>query len=317
MHLPCLAKPPRSWPFALALSLLLHGCLALVLGFLSSQSGLSENRAVSSIDTRALSPAMEVSLVLYAAREADRPDDCKGEIAGCPARAPLGNLQTRNGNLDAVGDRELPASFTMQAERKQEASAMTGRTGILPRHPAGTSGKGEDTTTFFQIATQGKAIVYVIDRSASMGLNGGLARAKRELVASLDRLPSTSRFQIIAYNRSAEPLRINGESGLVFATPENRRSVALALEGMEAEGSTEHLPALRRALALGPEVIFFLTDADDLRAEHLRAITSLNHGRTVIHTIELGRASRAKGDVPLDALAQANGGRYQSVPLSP
>jgi hypothetical protein len=212
---------------------------------------------------------------------------------------------------------DVPASFTRQAEQAQKPSALNRIAGILSRSPSGTPGTGDGTTTFFEIATKGNAIVYVIDRSASMGLNGGFAKAKRELLASLDSLPTTSRFQIIAYNRSAEPLRINGQSGLVFATPENKRCAAVLLEGVEAEGSTAHLPALRRALALGPDVIFFLTDADDLRADHIRGITALNHGRTVIHTIGLGQPLAANGDVPLYALAQDNGGCYKLVPLGP
>jgi hypothetical protein len=216
--------------------------------------------------------------------------------------------------LVAGGEKAAPATLPSH-EPDAPARTLAGASGSLRK--GGTPGRRDGTTTFFQIATQGKAIVYVIDRSASMGLNGGLAKAKRELLASLERLPSSSRFQIIAYNRSAEPLRINGESGLVLATPENKRCVALLLAGMEAEGSTQHLPALRRALALGPDVIFFLTDADDLRTEHIRAITSLNHGRSIIHAIDLGRPLGAYGDLPLYALALDNGGRYQSVPLGP
>ena len=216
--------------------------------------------------------------------------------------------------LAAGREKAVPATLP-SPEPDAPARTPAGASGSLRK--GGTLGEGGGTTTFFHIATQGKAIVYVIDRSASMGLNGALATAKRELLASLERLPSSSRFQIIAYNRSAEPLRINGESGLVSATPENKRCVALFLEDMEAEGSTDHLPALRRALALGPDVIFFLTDADDLRSEQIRAITSLNHGRSIIHAIDLGRPLGAHGGLPLYALALDNGGRYQSVPIGP
>src|SRR5919198_794363 len=98
------AKFTRSWPFALALSLALHGSLVLALTLLSSRNGLHTDSS--------------------------------------------------------------------------------------------TPGSARATTTFFQIATEGKAIVYVIDRSASMGCNGFLAAAKRELLASLERLPSTARFQV-------------------------------------------------------------------------------------------------------------------------
>jgi hypothetical protein len=305
--------PRTSWPFALALSLLVHGCLVLSLGFISSRSGSSQNTDASPLDTR----VTEINLVLCVP-DGVASNDRRLGVPDSQSPAPLANLQgsqTGAAHRLAVPDKEVPASFPGRVEGGRERSDSNRTAGIVPRSPSGIPGTRDGTTTFFQIATQAKAIVYVIDRSASMGLNGGLAKAKRELLVSLDRLPSTCRFQIIAYNRSAEPLRLNGDSGLVFATPENKRRVAALLQEMEAEGSTEHLPALRRALALGPDVIFFLTDADDLRAEQIRSITSLNRGRTVIHTIGLGRPFPAAGDVPLYVLAQDNGGRCKSVPL--
>jgi hypothetical protein len=147
----------------------------------------------------------------------------------------------------------------------------------------------------------------------SMGLRGALEFARKELLASLASLPETARFQIIAYNRSAEPLRLNGHADLLPASAENRRAAAAAIESLVAEGSTNHVQALTRALALQPDVIFFLTDADDLRPEQVRQLTQYNHGRTVIHAIELhlGRRSRSESTLPL--LAQANRGVFRAV----
>jgi hypothetical protein len=181
------------------------------------------------------------------------------------------------------------------------------------RSASAGSGTTKDTTAFFQIATQGQAIVYVIDRSGSMGEDGRLARAKQELLASLEQLPCSVRFQIIAYNRVALPLPIDGHSGLALATAEHKRRVARLLGEIHAEGGTDHLTALKRALALGPDVIYFLTDAEDLRLEDIRAIAFLNHGRAVIHAIGLGR----RGGLPLGALARENRGIYRGVLLEP
>jgi hypothetical protein len=174
-------------------------------------------------------------------------------------------------------------------------------------------GAGYGVTSFFQIATCGLRIVYVIDRSSSMGETGALALAKRELYASLDRLVPEARFQIIAYNRSAEPLRVNGQSGLLPATPDNKRRAALLIDSLRAEGGTEHLTALRRALQLQPDVLFFLTDADALTEEQARRITRLNHGRTVIHAIEMGTLHPTGPATPLQLLARDNRGTYRGV----
>jgi hypothetical protein len=157
--------------------------------------------------------------------------------------------------------------------------------------------------------------VYVIDRSSSMGLHGALAAARQQLLASLEQLPATARFQIIVYNRTAEPVLAN-QPGLMPASRENLQRVATQLSTLTAEGGTDHPPALRRALALHPDVVFFLTDADDLTAEDLRAVTRLNPGRhTVIHAIELNTRNRDRPDMPMHVLARDSRGTYQAVDL--
>jgi hypothetical protein len=173
----------------------------------------------------------------------------------------------------------------------------------------------DNSTSFFHVTAQGQTFVYVIDRSSSMGLNGALAAARQQLIISLEQLPPSARFQIIVYNRTADPL-LASKPYLMAACPENIREVARQLADLPAEGGTDHLPALRRALALHPDVIYFLTDADDLTTDHLRAVAQLNSGRqTVIHAIELNTLNRDQPDLPMHRLARDNGGIYQAVDL--
>src|SRR5439155_9282852 len=105
-------------------------------------------------------------------------------------------------------------------------------------------------TAFFGVPAAGQSVVFVIDRSASMGLAGRLDRAKREVAASLGLLPPSAKFQVIAYHRAAAPLRIRGQSGLLPATPDVVAAAVAAVEGLSAEGGTDHSRALRTALAL-------------------------------------------------------------------
>jgi hypothetical protein len=179
--------------------------------------------------------------------------------------------------------------------------------------PSGGPGGSGGSATFFEIPVAGRSVVYVLDRSASMGLHGRWAAARRELLASLARLPEEAWFQIVAFNSRAEPLRLDGLVGLVPATAANKARAAAFVEQLPAEGGTAHLPAFRQALALEPEVVFFLTDADDLRDEEVRLVTQLNRGRSVIHTIELTTAHRGRRDMPLQVLARTNRGSYQAV----
>jgi hypothetical protein len=166
-------------------------------------------------------------------------------------------------------------------------------------------------TEFFGVPAVGKSVVFVLDRSASMGLDGRLDRARRELAASLRRLPPSARFQVIAYNRVAEPLRLPGMYGLLPATPDAIEAAVATLNRLTAEGSTDHRKAVQDALALGPDVVYFLTDEDDLEARDVQAVTRLNRGRVSIHALCL--VPPAGGETPMAGLARNNRGLFTVV----
>jgi hypothetical protein len=180
--------------------------------------------------------------------------------------------------------------------------------GIVQPAPDNSGG----ATTFFGIATNAQSIVYVIDHSASMGLNGGLAAARKELTASLEMLPAGVRFQVIAYNRQVDQLP---GSGFRVASRENRRQALDWINSLRAEGGTDATSALRRAIGYHPDVIFFLSDGDGIEYRQLRAVTRLNGGRTVIHAIGLRSSSQAPEDLALKTLTTENRGSYRNVIL--
>jgi hypothetical protein len=182
----------------------------------------------------------------------------------------------------------------------------------------GAQGGGSEragTTTFFQIPARGLSIVYLIDGSASMGPNGALARARRELLVSLQQLPATARFQIIIYNRSANPLLPRFQHWLT-PDPATLELVRQKLAEVHAEGGTDHSQALYRGLAEQPDVLYFLTDAADLPAHLVQEVARRNHERTAIHVIELNDGSPSRSVQQLQQLARANRGTYLAVDLS-
>ena len=105
----------------------------------------------------------------------------------------------------------------------------------------GVAGAGA-SGALFTSSMRARSVVYVIDRSVSMGMNGALEQVKRELLASLDRLPRDVRFQIIFYNRSAQPLILGGAIGMALPTPANREAVARQLETLSAEAPPSTCP---------------------------------------------------------------------------
>lgn len=167
---------------------------------------------------------------------------------------------------------------------------------------------------FHGASDQGTRIVYVLDRSGSMGDYGAMRASKAELMASLQSLSSEQQFQIIFYNDSPHLLKLRNEPKpqLHFATEINRTLAHQFIAGIQPTGGTNHMPALKQGLALNPEVLFFLTDAKEpiLTAGDLHEIDRLNQGRAHLHCIEFGKGPELKTDNFLQRLARQNGGSY-------
>jgi hypothetical protein len=171
-------------------------------------------------------------------------------------------------------------------------------------------------TQFFGAQVRGTKFVYVIDRSGSMSQHDRIGAAKRELMASLGTLPPDTQFQVIFYNLEPRALVQPGAVKLHYATDNNRALVARELESLAPDGGTMHLPALKMALAMQPDVVFFLTDAHDLRVHDVQEATTLNHGLTKIHTIEFGIGADEQQENQLRELAKQNGGSYRYIDVA-
>ena len=82
------------------------------------------------------------------------------------------------------------------------------------------------------------------------------------------------------------------------------------------DGGTDHMSALRAGLALRPEVIFFLTDADLMNTNDAQSIIT-EAGATRIQAVEFGRGAEMAGTLnPLRKLATATGGTYRYIDVT-
>ena len=180
--------------------------------------------------------------------------------------------------------------------------------------PGSPLGGGSTRVRVFGVEGTGTKFVYLFDRSSSMeGLP--LAVAKRQLVESLNSLDSVHQFQIIFFNHEQQIFDITGcGRRIAFATDRNKQLAANFVGGIMSDGGTDRFEALKQAIALQPDVIFFLTDADDpMPASELAEIARRNRrGRATICTIEFGRGPR-QGENFLVNLANQTGGQYAYV----
>jgi hypothetical protein len=184
----------------------------------------------------------------------------------------------------------------------------------------GSIGDGRARTEVFGAIGEGRKFVYVFDRSGSMDGHKGapLIAAKAELLASLKDLGQTQQFQIIFYNEQPRVFNPSGTPGrLVFGTDQNKYLAQKFVGGITADGATHHEEALALALKMSPDVVFFLTDADEPKMDEkqLARIARLNRGAT-IHAIEFGYGPQRNADNFLGALARRNGGKHVYVDVS-
>lgn len=175
---------------------------------------------------------------------------------------------------------------------------------------------GLQDAQFFGIRAKGTRIVYVLDSSGSMSNYNAIRVAKAELMASLQGLDQTQQFQILFYNQVPHLMTLEGRPGqkLYWANDVNRTLARQFISGIQADSGTRHMLALKQALALSPDVLFFLTDADEpqLTAAELHEIKTINNGRAQIHCIEFGQGPKLQRVSSfLEKLALQNGGSYR------
>ena len=186
----------------------------------------------------------------------------------------------------------------------------------------GSGSMPQARTSVFGIEGTGSRFVYVFDRSSSMNGYGGLpmANAKNELIKSLQSLGKVHQFQLIFYNEM--PLaygQLSGAAGMMSGTDENKKMAIGYVRRMLPDGGTVHLSALRMGLGMAPDVIFFLTDADEPGVsgrEMEDLIDRAANSGTVIHTIQFGTESNPSGNSWMAQLAKATGGKYRYLDVT-
>lgn len=195
---------------------------------------------------------------------------------------------------------------------------------------AGTPGRGDDSGTpglsiggsgnvsFFGLQSTApgvRSIVYVVDRSYSMV--GIMDIVKAELRRSINALRRSQKFHVVFYN-SGVPLQ-NPPEELVPAIQTHKTHFFKFLDSVDPIGGSEPLNAMRVALALRPDVIYFLSDGEfvpevaDVLLERLR---DWNVDRkTRIYTLGYNELSHmeTRHRKILWTIAREHGGEYRFV----
>ena len=149
-------------------------------------------------------------------------------------------------------------------------------------------------------------VVYVVDRSGSMG--DSIAYVKYELKRSIRNLGPDKQFHVIFY--SSGPALEMPARRLVTATDENKRKAFEFIDDIYPAAETDPTDAIRRAFAVGPDVIYLLTDGEFDRAVVNQVSRANPGGRVSVNTIAF---LYRQGEKILKEIAGRNRGNYRFV----
>ncbi|MFS8052153.1 MULTISPECIES: marine proteobacterial sortase target protein [Rhizobium] len=137
-----------------------------------------------------------------------------------------------------------------------------------------------------------REVVFVIDNSGSMS-GPSIEQARASLALAISKLQSDDRFNVIRFDDTMTDYF----HGLVAATPNNREKAIAYVNGLDAAGGTEMLPALSDALRnQGPiasgalRQVVFLTDGAIGNEQQLFQEISQNRADARVFTVGIGSA---------------------------
>jgi hypothetical protein len=200
--------------------------------------------------------------------------------------------------------------------------------------PDGKSAMGGPHTElpdFFGAKVVSRKVIFVMDLSSSMTVadSGGdrLARMKKELCATIEKLSKDAQFNVLGFNSRLFPWK----SRLAQATEAEKASALEFVKKMKAEAYTNTDDALKVAFSdKNVDSIFLLSDGVPLRREHrdqmsdafiqdiLDGISQANRfRRVVIHTFGFEAIGKEPGGDRcvkfLSELAEQNDGKFHNI----
>lgn len=196
----------------------------------------------------------------------------------------------------------------------------------------GGGGGMSSPATFFGKRGSGRSALFMCDNSASY-VDGGFQAVLLELSRAVSLMKPDQSFHIVFFSDAAYPLlHPEGIDTFLQATPDNKRkldawlgTVELCIGGQGIRGAAD------LALALKPDVVYFLSDGDHAESV-IDRMMSLPLDATVVHTFGMQAdvrdrrtglpdarkvADQQERNRKLARIAEAHGGTFTPVTISP
>jgi len=216
---------------------------------------------------------------------------------------------------------EIPADPGVVAAGSTAADVLALPPGLTASHgtlgeaaPLPTGPAAAPMSRFFGQTGNAYRVAYVVDVSASLMVYTG--EIAREMHASIQALVPTQQFQVVLAMPGGEVQEF-ASGRMVPAIGQYKRQAAAFIERIRsrpAPGAADPIRGLQQALAVRPELIYFLTDGDyrNIEAELERRLEEMNPRREVrINTIGFDPSPGPRS--LLERIARQHGGRCRIV----
>jgi hypothetical protein len=174
----------------------------------------------------------------------------------------------------------------------------------------------KDVAELYGVRTGSTArVVFVIDHSGSMIDTYDFLR--EELKKQVAKLNANQQFAVIMYSEKVDEVFPKDGAQLVAASPENKRMLNNFVDNVRAAGKNDEsleppAAALKQAIALKPQTIYFLCDTS-FDPKLVNAVKDLNKdAKAIINTIAFIKVSK-EAEEGLKKIADDNGGQFKYV----
>lgn len=233
------------------------------------------------------------------------------------------DLKRLIGTFDTNAQENLPAAASGKGDSGALGLGLGSAGDGLPGGGGGAGSFGAvtgdgPTSGFFGQRGNAYRVVYVIDTSGSLGWI--FEPVQKALIESIDQLRPTQSFHVIF--AGSKPIELPARK-LVPAIAAYKEPARKFIRELVPELQCDPVAAMRRAFAVKPELIYFLTDGDFGMAgnELLSRLREWNADKRVhITTIGFGvklmnsqLAGQPVGEPILRQIAQEHGGKFRWV----
>ena len=207
-----------------------------------------------------------------------------------------------------------------QWQRESRAARVKPQAKVVPAQLTATFTRAEElessSGSYYGMPIFAERLVFVLDISGSMR-EGRLIAAKRELIRTIEGLPSYAHFGVVVFNGGVD----RWDRELVPADAKHKLSAVQYIKRQSCTGNTASYDALETAFTYDAEAIYFLSDGAPTSGKILapvdiiQAVTAANHIRRIsIYTIGIAPGfPGSPTDEFLRTLSEKNLGQYRRI----